>query len=423
MRFKRSCFLPAFLILLICGEVGFAQTEEADSIAAYSSTQSENAESNTIRQPFSWESAGDVLKYEILIEHWNEETQVWETSYTHETNDDETEDCLVYIEPVLPPGQYRSLIKVYNILGLLEEDFTTREEFTIHRAFRPEVKDVSYPLYMRKVIYLDDLDNNGIIEVEGRNLFMPDDTHKSLSYTDYLLKADKRIIRPQSVLSHDDANNRKIKFQFDMKKLEVGNYYFIAQDASGLHSEENNASEFVVRFKKWADFDVEGGYVLPVVLHDETINKFLGTNLFPFSAQAKITFIPYKRNWGYLGAGLKVQYSRINSTFDTYTIDGNIETAHLMFVYQVPAFKRRLFTELRAGAGVTYFNDMYFHFDNNIDSDVLNTLCLSFDAGASFMFYINKRLYIEAGADYIFTLNADMNMGMISPMLGVGWQF
>lgn len=384
--------------------------------------QSDTAEANEVKQPFSWTSAGDVLKYEIIIERFDESAGKYIPYYFHETSEEETEKCLIYIEPLLPVGKYHSQIKVYNILGLLEEDLTTHDEFTVRQAYKPEIRSVSYPLYMRNTLYLDDLDNDGIIEIEGRNLFLPDATNTEIVYTKYFLKGSRTIF-PSSVISHDEVKNRKIRFQFDMKKLEVGSYHMFAQDASGLHSEESSDSEFIIKFKKWLDFDVEAGYTYPYVLNGDTFPTYLGTKAYPLSCQAKMCLIPFKRNWGYLGASLRGSYSRLSYSEDIYTIDGNYGTAHLLFLYQIPMFRRRVFAELHGGAGISYFNNIVYHFPHNINSEPLNTVSLSFDAGASLMIYINKRLYTELAGDYVFTVNKDMILGELQPSAGIGWQF
>lgn len=391
--------------------------------------QDATAETNQIMQPFSWVSAGDVLKYEIKIEQFNILTNRYEPYYEHETNEEETERCIIYIEPTLPPGKYRSTIKVYNILGILESGLTSQDEFLVRQAYKPEVRSVNYPLYMRSTIYLDDMDNNGVIEVEGRNLFeLPETRHPipDITATEYTLKSKKHTIEPEAVIQHDDRN-RKVTLQFDMKKLDVGKYHLIAKDASGLHSEEHSSSEFSIKFKKWMDFDIEAGYACPIEIHDGTFSEFMGSKVFPLSGQARMSLLPFKHNWGYMGLGVRASYTRLINEQKDYTIDGNLGTAHLLFIYQIPVGKRRrFFFEVHGGGGVTYFNNIIYHFPHNITSEPLNTLSISFDGGAAIQFYpikAVKRLYFELAGDYIFTNNKDMAFGMVLPSAGVGWQF
>lgn len=417
-RFRGKLFLQVLMIFIFLNPFVLNAQESEAVEETVSRTQEETEEANEIRQPFKWNSAGDVSKYKIIIRHKVPETQKWEICYEHETDESETEKCLIYFDPPLEEGRYRSEIHVFNIFDMPEEDLTSYDEFDVYKAYKPRIKNVSYPLYMRSVIYLDDLDNNGIIDIEGANLF---DTGR----TQYYLQNSARKIRPEKILSHDEKN-RSLRLGFSMKDLEVGVYNFVAKDISGLHSEFDSSSQFIIKFKKLVDFDVEFGYTVPIVLHDDTISDYLSQTVFPLSAQARMTFIPFKRRWGYLGLGLRAQYSRFEGEFENYTVDGNFGFGHALIVYQVPTPRRHWYFELHAGGGVTYFNNMVFHFSHDIDSEPLNTLSLSFDAGANIMLYPFrklKRFYFEGGADYILTLNEDMTMGTIQPSLGIGWQF
>lgn len=417
-------FFSAFA--LYADEAVFTEDFDGEADASFEDmfdfTQSEIAATNEIRQPFSWTSAGDVLKYEIIIERIGDDGQT-ERVFFHETDEEENESCIIYIDPLLPPGNYRSTIKIYNILGGLEEDLTNTDDFVIRKAYMPQVRGVSYPLYMRNTIYLDDLDNDGVIEVEGRNLFISDEERKALEFTDYYLKNEKRTIRPKKILSHDDDRNRKIKLQFDMNRLPVGEYNLIAQDASGLHSEAEGSSKLTVKFKKWLDIDVEGGYMFPVVLHDKTYEHYFDEKTIPISSQFKVSVIPLKFHWGYLGVGFRAAYARPNGNLDNYSIDGNMIFGHALFIFQKPILRRRVTLELHAGAGMTYFNNMMYHYPYGITSDPLNTISFSAEGGAAAQIYINRRLFVEVGADYVLTLNKDMNLGMIQPSVGIGWQF
>lgn len=423
--------LCASLIILSLCPAAFAKKKKKVQIIDLPLPTTENAqdatsEANEIRQPFSWDSAGDVLKYEITIEQFSIIHNNWIKYFEHETNDEETQNCIIYIEPTLPPGKYRSTIKVYNILGILESDLTSQDEFLVRQAFQPEVRNVTYPLYSRSTIYLDDLDNNGVVEVEGRNLFNLPETRQpipDIQATEYYLEGSKGKIEPESIIHHDDSN-RKLTLQFDMKELDVGKYHLVAKDASGLHSENNASSEFAVKFRKWMDFDIEAGYTCGFVLHDDTIENYLGNTMFPLSGQFKISLIPIKHNWGYIGIGIRGNYSYFKSEHEGYDIDGNIMNGHAIFIYQLPlGKKRRLFLEVHVGAGVTYFHNVKFHFPHDIVSKQLNTLSLSYDAGTSFMFYPTKRLFVEAGGDFVFTQNKDMPMWEALPYAGIGWQF
>lgn len=421
MQSRRLSFLTVAVFSLLWLTLPLSAQKQLEAVPAGDTPEAETSLTNTVSQPFSWESAGDVLKYAITITRYDEAADCFTDYFYHETTEEETEACLIHLEPILPVGRYRSEIKVYNVLGQVEESLTSQDEFTVRKAYKPLVRGISYPLYMRSTIYLDDVDNNGIIEVEGQNLFLPDLTGNALEHTRYYLSGTNRL-EPLSVLSHDDAHNRKITFAFDMKQLDVGSYWLYAQDASGLHSEASPANTLTVKFRKWLDLDMEGGYAYPQVLHDDTFPEYVAKQL-PMTVQGKISLIPYKRAWGYVGVGLRGNYSRLYKEENGYTLDGNLGMLHLLGVYQLPLFRRRLVLELHGGAGITYFNNIQYHFARGIDSEALNTINISFDAGASLQLYINKRLYTEMAADYVFTKNSDMILDVIIPSAGIGWQF
>ena len=116
--------------------------------------------------------------------------------------------------------------------------------------------------------------------------------------------------------------------------------------------------------------------------------------------------------------------SETEAALKGFDIDGNIMNGHALFIYQLPFGKRRrVFWEIHGGAGITYFHNIKFHFAHNIESKQLNTMSLSYDAGTSLMIYLNKRLFMELGGDYVFTQNKDLPMGEVLPYAGIGWQF
>ncbi len=376
---------------------------------------------NELRQPFRWKSAGEAFQYQITISTRNALTGLWEQCYYHETDREETDSCLIYIEPLLSPGNYRAEIKVVNILGLVQESLTSLGDFTVYQAYMPEIDSVSYPLNGRTIIYLDELDNDGVVKISGTNLFMPDSTRKQISFTDYFFKNEENTLFPEKIISHDEQNS-KVSLQFDVESLVPGVYHLYAQDASGLHSLAGRGSEFEIKARKVVDFNIEAGYTC-LFLNDRALTNYFEQTVFPLSAQARLSLFFLKRSWGYFGFGIRANYSYFTSTERTYSLDGNIGMAHFVLIYQLPMFRRRFFLELRGGVGGTYYFDIKFHFRGNVQSSPFNTISLCYDAGMSMIYYINKRLFIEALFDYAFTVNQNALMGGMLPSLGVGWQF
>ena len=208
-----------------------------------------------------------------------------------------------------------------------------------------------------------------------------------------------------------------------MDALDVGVYHFVATDASGLKSEDTKDNLVTVKFRKWLDIDVCAGYVIPVALYDDIFKTYLNTSVFPLSGAARVTVMPFKHRYGYLGAALSASYTRIYSPFDSYYIDGNMMIAHADFVYQLPVIKSRLTVEAHAGVGVTALSNLSFHFQHDINSDPLSSVNLSINAGGAAQLYVVKRLYVDVCVDYVQAFMTNMALGMIVPSASIGWQF
>ena len=421
----------------------FAQNQEdfveKNYVAETVDLESENEEIEDVEetpvedkwQQLEWEEENPdfVQYYEVIIQKYDEEFVAYSESNRLKTEDNSS---YIRIQPLLSPGNYRFKVITYDLIGLpsVESEWKT---FSIYKAFKPQINDISSKVNGSSTLYLEEM-NDGIFSVSGRNLFEIPENEKDIQFTKYYVvnQNDKKqnILVPE--ILNVENNNRKIEFQLNMKDLDVGVYDFVAEDASGLKSESNNNSIFTVKFKKKVDFDLSAGYVLPVILFDDTINRYMGSNLWPLSGTFRMSFMPFKRSFGYFGVGLAGTYSRLIAEFPQYKIDGNLITAHLNFVYQLPIRfriknseqRRHAFSlELHGGIGATFFNDIVFHFPHDINSKPLNSLNLSFDVGGAVQVYITSRLYAEVGVDFVMAFVKDMQFGVLHPSVCIGWQF
>ena len=425
MEIKFRLLLAIFFIILFSQKL---YSEEKQDEVSLKDTEVSAEEK---WQYLEWEEENPefVLNYEVIIEALDETNGIYTQINRLQT---ETNTTYIQIKPFLPPGNYRYKVITYNLIGIavVESDWF---EFRIVKAFKPEISNISSDVNHSSTLFLDEM-NNGIFNITGKNLFGEQKKGKEISFTTYELKNQKKKnIEPliPQILELDDKN-RRLKVQFDMNDLDVGTYTFIATDASGLQNEIDKNSEIIVKFKKSVDFDISGGYTLPVILFDDTIKDYLGSNIWPLSFSARLSFMPFKNRLGYFGIGLTGSYTRMISEIDSYRIDGNLITAHALFVYQFPVRiksktsiqQRHIITlELHAGAGFTFFNDFKFHFPHNIVTTPLNSLNISIDGGFAVQVYITNRLYTEIGADFIMAFISDMGFGMLEPQVSIGWQF
>ena len=371
-----------------------------------------------------------VQKYEVVIEEKKNDNSEWAEINRLFTEDNTTR---VQIQPLLTPGLYRFKVITYDLIGIpeIESDWF---EFNIYRAYIPQVRSVEASVTHSSTIYLDEI-NDGLFTVTGRNLFELQDGPTDTSFTTYqVINSRKKNAEPiiPNIQEFSD-NNRRLRVQFNMEELDTGVYYFTATDASGLTTENGKDNTFTVKFRKAVDFDVAAGYTCPIIIVGDRIKEYLNTTVLPLSANAKISLMPFKRRFGYLGIGIDATYSRLITTTDGYDLDGNYICGNALFIYQLPiriksktdsTKLRHIATiELHGGAGVAMFNDTAFHFPHNINSEPLNSLDFCAMAGISFQFYFTNRLYAEVGADFVMPFMQNLPMGYIKPVAAVGWQF
>lgn len=371
-----------------------------------------------------------VLKYEVVIEEKKNEKSDWTEINRLYTEDNTTR---VQIQPLLTPGLYRYKVITYDLIGIpeIESDWY---EFNIYRAYIPQVRSVEASVSHSSTIYLDEI-NDGLFTVTGRNLFDLQEGPTDTSFTHYeVYNARRKNAEPivPKILEFSD-NNRRLRVQFNMEELDTGTYYFTATDASGLRSENDKDSSFTVKFRKAVDFDIAAGYACPVIIFGDKMKEYLNTTVLPLSANAKISLMPFKRRFGYLGLGIDATYSRLLTKTEGYDLDGNYICGNALFIYQLPVriksktdntkLRHIATLELHGGAGVSMFQNTVFHFPHDINSEPLNSLDFCALAGASAQVYFTNRLYVEVGADFVMPFIENLPMGYVKPVAAVGWQF
>lgn len=371
-----------------------------------------------------------VMKYEVVIEEKKNEKSDWTEINRLYTEDNTTR---VQIQPLLTPGLYRYKVITYDLIGIpeIESDWY---EFNIYRAYIPQVRSVEASVSHSSTIYLDEI-NDGLFTVTGRNLFDLQEGPTDTSFTHYeVYNARRKNAEPiiPKILEFSD-NNRRLRVQFNMEELDTGTYYFTATDASGLRSENDKDSSFTVKFRKAVDFDIAAGYACPVIIFGDKMKEYLNTTVLPLSANAKISLMPFKRRFGYLGLGIDATYSRLLTKTEGYDLDGNYICGNALFIYQLPVriksktdntkLRHIATLELHGGAGISMFQNTVFHFPHNIDSEPLNSLDFCALAGISGQVYFTNRLYVEVGADFVMPFIENLPMGYVKPVAAVGWQF
>ncbi|MBQ0166445.1 MAG: hypothetical protein KBT02_04960 [Treponema sp.] len=357
-------------------------------------------------QRFEWQQIDYIQKFEFHLEMKDAATGLWTETECIETKDN-------HIEIPLDSGIYQYKIVVFNLLGKpeLESEWIPLE---INKVYQPKVDSVSSP-----TVYLEDKD--GELTLSGKGL---------LGSSKLTLWNEEGIAFDVENLGSDDKF-RELKLYTDPELLLPGVYTLTIENEGGLST---TFTPITVKYRKAWDLDVAVGYACVLNLFDSNFKNYFGETMFPFGAGAKISVMPIKKGWGYLGFGLNATYSLMNDLemkpVETgYELSGNYIAGYFDIIYQYPIRNQKKNNNLRAifeghvGAGLVLLNDITFHFPHDINTEPFNILYLSAQFGGSAQYYLTKRLYVELNLDVTITPSIDMNMGNLVPTVMIGWQF
>ncbi len=347
-------------------------------------------------QTLSWQASENALRYEVIIERQSDDGS-WIAENTYETQEGVSE-----VEVSLLAGNYRYKVLVFNFLDLLEAE-SEWFNLSVFKAIQPFVEDLTPDL-----IYLDET-QTGLFSFSGT-----DTLDNTLFYLELPNEPSRTVFG--EIVEH---NNDNFRIQFDMGRVDVGDYTFKAENPGGLTSA---VGPFVVKFLKPYDLNVTVGYNVIYTFPGE-IPLYFNEEFYPFGVNTRVTYIPLKRNWGQIGFELTGYWFLMNSSFETYDISAHVVPATLNFVYQLPIIKKRLFLDVHAGGGATFLLNTKFEFASGVESPPEHVVGIAANAGIALQGYILNRLFVELGADYIATFYEGTYFHLIAPTISVGWQF
>lgn len=348
-----------------------------------------------IEQTLSWPKVEHIREYEIILEK-KDETGQYFTLQQIKTSDN-------FLTVRLESGQYRYSVIIYNLLGkkAYQTPFT---EFNILKALKPQINSVSPTL-----IYLDE-PHDGTFSVKGLNL-LPE------SVFILMRLANKEQLSPLSY--QPDERHRNADIIFDEQMFDTGDYVLKVTNPGGFTSE----IPLLIKFIKWYDLTISAGYSPLFILADETILTYFNTRMSFIGGDFRITFIPLKRRFGYVGVSANLLYHRMAARMNTFNINMNILQTYINAVYQYPIIKGRLVIDIHGGAGFVFMQNLTFIYPHDIVSDPFTSFYFAANVGFSLQVYMWKRLYLEVKADYTYMPMKDMFLMTVQPSITLGWQF
>jgi hypothetical protein len=226
-----------------------------------------------------------------------------------------------------------------------------------------------------------------------------------------------RIIEPGSLTAEEQEEELRLVFAYE--DLEVGEYTVHAVNPGGLMTDLGG---FRIAFRKPVDISISAGY-RPMISLYGLINELLETDFFPIGAYGRLSVIPFKRRWGYMGLEFEPSWSYLMVTRNEYKVLAQMPGALFYGVYQKWLPNRIMALNVRIGGGLYTVLNYRFVF-NSGETEPITVLMPVAAAGASFQWLVRKPFFVEIGLDYthLFTVD-DPSPGYLRPFLGAGWQF
>jgi hypothetical protein len=342
-------------------------------------------------QTLRWAGQEDVLYYEVEIE--KQAGELWEKAVTEKTEP-------ASIEVSLEPGIYRYRARAYDVLERPREE-AGWVQFEVLSAKQPRLSRFSPDAF-----YLDE-DVVWVLNLFGNNLV------GEIS----LLGPRGKIVKPDTVTA--ERSNEEVRLVFSYEKLEVGDYAVHVVNPGGLTADLEG---FKIAFRKPMDVNISAGYKPMIPLYGR-INELLETDFFPIGVYSRLSLVPIKRQWGYIGFELEASWTYFLVTRDNYEVQAQMPGGIFYGVYQKWFSNRIMALSFRIGGGIYSVLDYHFIF-NSGETEPMTVLIPVAAAGASFQWFVRKPFFIEIGLNFTHLFTVDNpSPGYLQPFAGVGWQF
>ncbi|MDR3191441.1 MAG: hypothetical protein LBT87_00065 [Treponema sp.] len=351
------------------------------------------AEDGRFMQLLRWEEQKHAFYYDVEIE--KQAGAVWEGAVSGKTE-------ASFLEVSLVPGIYRYQVRPYDLLER-PGPASAWMQFEILPAKQPELVRLS-----PEAFYLDE-DITWVLTLLGRNL---------VDGIDVSLRGPQGIlIKPGMVTAEQSENEVRLIFRYE--QLDTGDYTIHVTNPGGLTAEEQT---FRIAYKKPVDINISAGYRPPLPLYGQ-IHELLETTFFPLGAYSRLSVIPFKRRWGYMGFEIEPSWYFFGAAQDDYTVQAQIPGAAIYGVYQRWLTNRVMALNFRIGGGI--YSVLVYHLTfNRGKTEPMTVLIPVIAAGVSFQWLVRKPFLVEAGLDFthFFTVD-DPSPGYLRPFIGVGWRF
>jgi hypothetical protein len=393
----RMVFLAAWLFL--GGGTVFSQQPPPD-LAENAFFVRETEEGARLVQRLSW-PGDENARYEVVVEQL-------ENGEFRKIIQEAVEEN--FFDVSLGPGNYRYQVLFYNLLYQFEYA-TNWASFNIILALRPELHAFAPPVFYQNE------DRKFELTITGRNLIK-----NTRLYLVPLAGGQEHdggaAVMPKEYIP--DPSGESALLVFTRQDLRLGRYAVYAQNPGGL---EASLGTLDINFGKPFDLNLQGGYSFLVPFYGYLFDDLFDTPFYPAGARMRVSYVPFKRIWGYLGVELNPWWNYLSGR------QGGVDAAAQLWGIQANGLYKKLLPNrimslnARAGMGISFLSGLSFDY-GSIQSDPVSSWSPSLSAGLSFQWYIYKSLFLELGTDYVHIFSRDNPQpGLLNASLEAGWRF
>jgi len=348
-------------------------------------------------QRLTWNEADYVLRYEVIVEKQEKDGTYRETERVSVEHN--------FVEFSLTAGRYRYRVDLYDLVDQLAASSEWRE-FDVIRALQP-----SLTIFNPRAFYIDD-DENDVWEItlRGRNL-LPD--------SEIYLVRDGSKIKPRRQIFEGES----CRLIFSWESLVIGEYSIYVKNPGGL---DTQSGPFIIANKKKFDFNFSLGYAPIVPLYgylfkDSDVEAPFAGFFYPMGAAVKLNFFPLKRVWGNLGIEVSGSFASLKHERQYYSAEALLLNTHIGFLYQKYFSRKSYAVSAGLGFGAATLYDFYFTYPVGNQTEPVTTIIPSIMEELSFMVFVRKPFFINAGIDVIQTFSTDKPApGFIRPFILAG---
>jgi hypothetical protein len=395
---KRGTLL---LPLLFCTLPLFAQEAqvppEAQASSGDVSSDYRLDRDGKIYQRISWTRANAYF-HEIEIEKVSPEG-TWVPELTQRT--DQT-----FVELSLPPGMYRYRILSYNVLGRVGA-VSDWKGIRVFAAKEPAAAGYSPASY-----FVDSLEGECTLTITGNDLV--EDAQV------YLIakKEGAKPVEPVSIRYGVDTNSLVAVFRTE--GLSLGAYDIVITNPGGL---SQVLEGFSVGFESPRDINVSLGYAPFLPLYGYLFDTY-DVSFYPLGFYGRISVVPIKRLWGWLGIELSTHYADMGTEHSAYSLSGRMVSVYADALYQRWNSSYTLALNLRLGSGLSILSNIKFSHQDGSQSETVGRALFAINAGASAYWLVWKSVFIEAGVEYVHLFSPQSPApGFIIATIALGKRF